>query len=696
MLLLTAAAIWATWVLGHYYAFPFVGADIVDGLRGARFPYWSDAAARALRSLAGATVTLLGAWGLGRLWSGALLRNREGEPEIGRAERFTYDLACGLVTLSWLLSVMAWMQAYRPAVVRIVLACSAATSVLLALLSFLRRSRLPATVDRGRFLQHPGSTLLPIAGILVALSFAFVGALAPEIEYDALWYHLWLPQRWLQSGGPVDVVHEYVSLYPLSWDLLYGAAATIGGTGAAKLLHFSCLPLLAAATWLLARTLFPTANAYIAAALCVVSPTIIWEATTAYVDLALALFLTLSVHALIKFEHTSSRRWLVLSAVMMGAALSIKHLALLALASFALVFLAQVIARRLLSASAKRDAVLFVALALAAPAPWYARAYVASGNPVFPDMYRMFGARPPERWSPLTEQALDRFKARFGRTRSLRTIALLPWDMSVHGASYGGTFGPAFLILVPLAIVAGHLSRPARLVGAGAGIYLMLWASPVSSFQMRFLVPLVPVLAAFASAGIARLTEAAATTFGASSARLVMAPVMVLLFLNLPPFTQFHESDRVGWSGWLTHVMRAAPTRVVLGAMTVDQYLRAAVPSFAAWKFIDTLPESSRILTFSGGDHLYSSRDRLWSDATAAYPVTWGAAGGQELAAASVARRMGISHVLFDKKFLEDGTLADLAISSVRMRECCLTLVWEDARYELHRLHLPHDPAGGD
>lgn len=693
-ILLAATAMWAAWVLAHHYAFPFVRPDTVDGVRGLDFPYWHEAATRALRALSGVAVTLLAAWGLGYVWASRLLRARQGEPGLSAAARFTYHLTCGLATLMWLLSALAWVRAYRPATVVFVLACGAATS--LVLLSLRGWSREPATASGGRHLRPSGGTLLPGVGILIALSFAFVGALAPEIEYDALWYHLWLPQRWLDAGGPVDIVDEYVSLYPLPWQLLYGAAATIGGTGAAKLLHFFCLPLLASATWLLTRTVFSTANGLVAAALCVISPTIIWEATTAYVDLALALFLTLSVQALFEFDRTSSRRWLVMSAVMMGTALSIKHLALLALASFILVFLGNTLATRRLAASALRNAALFLLLALAVPLPWYVRAYAASGNPVFPDLYRVFGAQPPERWSLRTERALDGFKMRFGPERSARAIALLPWDMSVHGARYGGTFGPVFLILIPLAFLGGRLARPARLAGAGAAVYLVLWASPISSFQVRFLIPLVPVLAAFASAGVARLTDAATTAFGVRPARLVIVPVTVMLVFNLPPFTRFHERDRVGWEGWLNHVMRAAPTRVVLGAMPAEQYLEASVPSYAAWRFIDTLPESSRILTFSGGDHLYSSRSRLWSDATAAYPVTWGAESGGELAAVRSAQRMGISHVLFDKKLLEDGTLADLAISSGRMRQCCLTLIWEDSRYELHRLHLPRDAADGD
>ena len=44
-----------------------------------------------------------------------------------------------------------------------------------------------------------------------------IGALAPEVEYDSLWYHLWLPKLWLEAGRPVDMVEEYISLWPMTW-----------------------------------------------------------------------------------------------------------------------------------------------------------------------------------------------------------------------------------------------------------------------------------------------------------------------------------------------------------------------------------------------------------------------------------------------------------------------------------------------
>ena len=118
--------------------------------------------------------------------------------------------------------------------------------------------------------------------------YGLVAALAPEKEYDALWYHLFLPRVWFDAGHPVDLLEEYVSLYPLTWELMFAAGMTLGGVVGAKLLHFACLPLLGLVVWRSARAFFPGISAAAAVAFVLTTPTVLWESSTAYVDLALA------------------------------------------------------------------------------------------------------------------------------------------------------------------------------------------------------------------------------------------------------------------------------------------------------------------------------------------------------------------------------------------------------------------------
>jgi hypothetical protein len=651
-----ASAVWLVWMavlLGCYYTVPGDRFALLDGWPSA-FPFWFDALGRTVRAAGASALVLLAGWGASAVIATILERHVE-----HRVDRSLFRLALGLAMLSYALFALAALGLFSPPGATVVVAIAAARGVF-----DLRRIRpLPRAPRLDRIER------LWIGCAAVAMTFALVGALAPETEYDALWYHLWLPRVWLDAGRPADIIHEYVSLYPLTWDLLYGAAMVVGGPVGAKLLHFLCLPLLALTTWRLTRLIFPAASAPLAVAILTTAPVVIWEATTAYIDLALTWYLALGVYALARFELLERRAaWLVLGAVMFGIAAAIKHLALVVLALACVWILVGEIRRRKAYLSAARTALVFGAMAIAIPSPWYVRAYAASGNPVFPDLYPVFGAEPETRWSDGTELALREFKDRFGPARTPANLLRLPWDMTVHGARFGGTIGPIFLLLVPLSLFAG---RRARLLVLVCGAYLAVWASPVSSFQMRFVIPMLPVLAA-ALAGGARVIPWSG------------AIVVPLLLLNLPPFIEWHEADRRGSQGWLTHVVRRLPLRVVVGSESTDRYLARSVPSYAAWRYIDSkLPDDVRVLTFSGGDHLYGARDRLWANAWAAYPLTWGLpAGREELARSRLAAR-GFSHVLFDRRQLERGEIRHLAIGSDRMRACCLEKVYEDGRFVL-------------
>jgi len=669
-LALAAWLAWTAWVVLHYFARP--PGELLIFIDGPvdRFPFWREAAYQNARAIAGATLVALAAWGAGAL----LTRRLIGEGE--RAERLLVTLATGFSLLGILSFGLAALHLYTPPMMTALIVIGAAAGLVLLWQEDFRITRsavpsLPAALFGGC--------------VVLAVAVALVGALAPESEYDALWYHLWLPARWMAAGRPVDIVEEYVSLYPLTWDLVGGAAMIVGGPVAAKLLHWACLPLIGVSTYLLATRLVPDARPALAAALAVVTPITIWEATTGYVDLAVTWYVSLSAYALVRYHDSDDRRWLLVSAVVMGGALAIKHLALVAFAVLAVVMAVREWRRGGRLARAARTMLLYGSVALMLPAPWYVRAYATSGNPVFPDLYGVFGAVPPERWSPATERGLQRFKDRFGRARTPQNLLLLPWDATVHAARYGGTLGPLFLILGPAALLGPGVRRRPLVVAAGCAAYVAVWASPVSSLQMRFLIPLVPFLGVLGAEG-ARRMERAALDVWSWGPLLVTGGVAALLVLNLPPTSGWHEPDRSGWDGWMTHIVRATPAAVVLGAESREAYLGRKVPSYRAWQFMSSLPGDVRVLTFSGGDHLYATRERIRADATLARRVTWEAGAGDERKVLDGLAALGVTHVLFDKRQIEDGTLRALAIGSERIRECCLAGVYEDDRFVVYRV----------
>jgi 4-amino-4-deoxy-L-arabinose transferase-like glycosyltransferase len=658
---LTAGALGILIVLGPLHA---AAGAVVQTVAGAFLPFAGEAVSRGLSGLFGALFVTGAALPAGQVACGWL----GWRPESWRTA-LLYYAAIGFGLIAAGCGLLALAGLFRPRPIQ-VLVMAMLVAGLPRLWSMIRRAGWwtvdERPVDRRWFRR--GLQIVSAA----ALAAAFLTALAPETEYDSLWYHLGLPKIWLEAGHPVDVVHDYVSLYPLQWELVFTAGLVLGGPVSAKLLHFICLPLGALLVWELSRSLAPRAQPWLAVALFLTIPTVLWEATTAYVDLAVALHIGLGVLALLRWTDSGDRRWFALAIVTLGLAMAIKHLALVAVAILA-PGLALWLWRRqgwpLVRAVV--PAAVLVALALLIPLPWYARAWFASGNPFFPELFGLFGASPPERWDHLAQQGLAGFKARFGIERTPMNLLALPWDMTMHAARYGGTLGPLFLLLLPaLALFRGRTARLAWM-GWFVVLFLVVWASPISSFQLRFLVVVSPVLAILAAEAVSRLTAVAPPAGG----KVLAAGLLALLVLNLPPFTRFHERDRAGWEGWLTHVIHVLPLEVVLGRQSQDEYLARHIPTYSAWQFLHrTSGEDARVMTFRGGDHYYTGRQRIASVSPMARAAAW-QPPGEEAIAWQELRALGVTHLVVDRRSLESpGT----ALLSERMRADYLDLLYED------------------
>jgi 4-amino-4-deoxy-L-arabinose transferase-like glycosyltransferase len=671
---LVAAVVTVPWL----YLWPRVLATgstlAVPGL-----PHFGEAAARLAVALVGASLT-----GAATLVAGAILLQRLHCQFQSRAEHLLFAAVNGVGVISYASLLLAVLGIYRPLSVALLIAAVLAAGVAVG-------HRIGAAIVPLRRMPHAWPDVPWLALAVVAVGYALVAALAPEKEYDALWYHLNLPRLWLDAGRPVDRLEEYVSLYPLTWELMFGAGLTLGGDAGAKLLHFACLPLSGILVWQAARRYMPGVSAAAAVAFFVTAPTVLWESSTAYVDLALALHAGAACYALARHAEQGDRGWRAIAALQFGVAAATKHLgvivAVVALALYAVWAIQN--GRRV--RQTLRHALVIAFVAALVPSPWYARSWRASGNPVFPEMFAVFGASPPERWDAVTEHGLATFKSRFGIGRSPRDLIALPWDVTVHGALFGGALGPLFLILIPgFIFVRSDIPRAVPWLAAGVVGYGAVWASPISSYQLRFLVPVVPALALIAAAAFERLQRHAAQS-AHGGPTLLATGVLILGALNLPPFIRFHEADRVGWNGWLTHVLRDSPVAVVTGRESARAYLGREVLSFNAWQWInENLPADARVLTTTGGDQFYARRARVPFDATIARPAVW--SGAEELQTAVAAlRRLGITHVLFDRRELSRLAAEARVSASTAFQHAC-TVEYEDSRFFVCRIEYGRLP----
>jgi 4-amino-4-deoxy-L-arabinose transferase-like glycosyltransferase len=420
----------------------------------------------------------------------------------------------------------------------------------------------------------------------------------------------------------------------------------------------------------------------LAVALFACTPTIVWEATTAYVDLTLTVLVGLSLLSLIFFVNERKQHWLLLAAMTLGFAMATKHLSLLVLAIVGPGLFLLLWYRERQWRIVIRPTMIFIVICVLIPLPWYIRAWSASGNPFFPDLFGVFGALPELRWNEFTETGLQGFKDRFGVGRALPDLLLLPWHVTVNGYRFGGSLGPLYLLLISgLILPAVTHQKWLKWIGIFVLIFFVLWALPISSFQLRFLLLLTPWLAVLAAEGFGRIKLALHA--GRKGNYVLTIGLAFLLLLNLPPFLSLHEGNQPGYADWLTHVVRTIPLGVVIGYESEASYLSRNVPTYAAWQAIDTLlPEDALILTFAGGDHLYATRDRYRDSAPRVIAPVWRATADAVEPARAALASAGVTHILYDKELL-DSELGSLAIVQPNMVSAWEQPLYEDDHYFL-------------
>jgi hypothetical protein len=386
-----------------------------------------------------------------------------------------------------------------------------------------------------RFAKPSGLAAVAVGLFAVAALVALIGALSPAntMEWDSLAYHLAVPKLWLQRGqiGFVEGIHH--SNFPFVVDNLYLLGLQWGETGAKA---FSWCFLTLGGFWIFGfvrRRMSADAAAW-ALILYAGIPVVLWEAGTAYIDLAHGLFAAIAVAYASEMLEGADRR--VLVGLGAGFCIGSKFTGLVVAGSLAMAWL--LIAPRTMGfGTAAKKFGLAAVLALALAAPWFVKTAVLTGNPVYPFFYSKFGGRD---WSEWQSEIFTNEQQSFGVPRSKPTnfghsvigLAYQPGryvnpDQTNGGGFPIGALGFAVLLCALSAAVSGKLKASERFVLVYAGIGLVLWffaLSQQSRYMTMIALPLIlPAVALAAQAGWKRLLAGAAVLQIAYSIGMIYA-----------------------------------------------------------------------------------------------------------------------------------------------------------------------------
>lgn len=477
--------------------------------------------------------------------------------------------------------------------------------------------------------------VLPLAVfLLVAFLLTLIGALAPagDSDYDSLVYHLTIPKLYLRAGGIHPLPWLTHSNFPFTLEMLYTVGLALHGQTLAKLFHWSCGWLTVLAIFGFARRWWRGRAGWLGAAIFAAIPLVLWQMTTAYVELGLACYAFLTVAALIRFLTGRARAgWLWLAAITCGLAMGVKMLG-----GAVLLFAISALLWRLRSAPDRRQAMqatlLFTFIALAVAAPWYVKSYLWTGNPVYPFFYEVFGG---PWWSAQRAREYAEAQAAFGLGGGLLKFLLLPWNLTMQSQwffdqpavlrpfnVYLAVLGPLPLALLPTLALTGRVGGTGRLALWFALVFGALWF--LLTQNLRYLLPILPGLAACAGLAASRLLSRRGLTASAA---------VVVLGLGL-------------LSALLPATLLAAPAvRVALGMESQADYLNRTSETYRLFTAVEAAtPPSARILIFGSEPRtFYLNRDYLLGDHAELFTPA-------ELANADVflatMHRLGVTHIL--------------------------------------------------
>lgn len=373
---------------------------------------------------------------------------------------------------------------------------------------------------------RPGLCLLIAGPLLAALWACWV----PPHQYDALVYHLALPQEYLRAGSlraPPGIVYAH---FPQNAEMLFALALSLGSDLLAQMYVWSATAL--TVLWLLTFGRRVTPAAPWAAALVATHTAVLLLSSTAYVEPLVMLWTTAALLCFEASDEGARRGPLLLAAAFTGLALGTKYYAGL---------LAVLLALRLAWRRGPRPALAFSAVAAALFAPWLVKNWICVGNPVFPFLYRVF---PATRLGWTSGLAAGYFSVltEYGHARGyLRDLAALPVLLFRDPLRFGGGMDvlgdlgwDLTLWLWPLGVWAAWRRRGPRSLALSTALYAAGWF--FTGVVLRFLTVLAPALALVGAAGAARWRErasGAARGVGAAAAgALIASHLFLFLFVH--------------------------------------------------------------------------------------------------------------------------------------------------------------------
>jgi len=428
----------------------------------------------------------------------------------------------------------------------------------------------------------------------------YLWATAPAVRWDAMSYHVAVPQIYINHQAMVEVPESAQAYWAHYAEMAYTFGMLLGGQPLPGWMHLFTGITSAALTGLLGARLVNGRVGLIATLLFISLPLVNYEIGTAYMEGFTTLFVLAMLFSGFNWVRYRSIRWLIAAGIFSGFALGLKLNAAPFVAAFFILIIIY-----LIGSKASLNVLIYSVVSVSVPvillwAPWLIRDALWTGNPIFPNYNWLFNS---PKWGTQGLFAVG------DSTNKIVEFLKIPWDLVMNTSKYYHEAPGGVLLSLPWIAFPWFLLTPETLDKARKNRLLIILGYAITStmllfsivFHVRYLMPVYPLMAILAAANIVVFTR-----FIKTSRYTVVAVVAgALLAIGYLLSSQASILIRMPTLG------ERYPCRYGLGLENKQDFLNRALPFYPVFQYLDQLPHPPKVFSLGVEFRLYT-RARIY------------------------------------------------------------------------------------
>ena len=337
------------------------------------------------------------------------------------------------------------------------------------------------------------------------IALTLLAALTPPFFYDALSYHLAVPQKYLANHGFTFLTLNYFSNFPANLGMLFTLGLSLSGGLLAKLLSWMYAPLTALAVYSFSQSFWEKRTGILSTAVFISIPGIMILSTLTSIDLAVTFYSFMSLYSLFYWFKFSQKRWFILSGIFCGMAIGTKYTAILVsfLTLEIILFIHLYFIEKKPFRNGLKHCILFGIIVLICFSPWLIKNTIYTNNPIHPFSYSLSASKNSEIndysqvmkriGNPVHKWFYSYKNNRGTLSEGIKLILTSPWKITMTTNGAAGKTGIIFLLGLPFLLFLRKIPLITRYLLFFSASVFILWILFLP-WMLRFAFPLFPAL----------------------------------------------------------------------------------------------------------------------------------------------------------------------------------------------------------